>query len=163
MEVISAIFSSASAIVAFLGGNFARMVWGELSAWWTKRQDHAQELARLEAQGRLEAQMHKQRMEMATFEAERGVQMIEVQSGADLAKIDAQAFLQAVGDVAKPTGVRWVDAWNGVIRPGLATWSVIMLTADYAGWLKVDDDGKVLIGAILGIYVASRDLFKRAK
>jgi hypothetical protein len=152
-----------SAILAFLGSNFARMVWGEFSDWFTKSREHARELDRLEAQGRLEAQLHSQRMEMARFEAERGVQVIEIQGKSDLDKLDAQAFLQAVTDVRKQTGIKWVDAWNACIQPGLATWSIVMLTGECCSWWMMSDDVRMLTGAALGIYVANRHLFKRSK
>jgi len=152
-----------SAIIAFLGSNFARMVWGELADWFTKSREHARETERLDGQAKLEAQLHAQRLEVARFEAERGVQVIEVQSRADLDKLDAQAFLQAVGDVRKPTGIRWVDAWNASIQPALASWSIVMLTGECCGWWVMSEDVKMLAGAALGIYVANRHLFKRSK
>ena len=47
-----------SALIAFLGGSFVRMLMGEVAAWWTKRQDHSQEMDRMRLQGELDAAQH---------------------------------------------------------------------------------------------------------
>jgi len=61
-------------------------------------------------------------------------------------------------------GIWFIDAWNGIIRPFVATWAVIMVTLHFAstGWV-LDENGWSLCGAALGIYLADRSLFKRGK
>ena len=44
-----------SGLIAFLGGSAFRMIWGELAAWLTARQDHRHELERMRLSADLEA------------------------------------------------------------------------------------------------------------
>ena len=39
-----------SALISFLGGSAFRMVWGEVSSYFNKRQDHQHEMERMKAQ-----------------------------------------------------------------------------------------------------------------
>jgi len=152
-----------TAIISFLGSTFLRTLLGELFAKWTAHQDHAQEIERMRLQGELDAAAHARQQEAIRTQAELGVKTIEVQATADVGRIEAGGWAQVVADASKPTGVWLVDLWNGVIRPGLATWAIVMVTGNYCGWWKLDDYGWSLCGAALGIYLANRDLFKRGK
>jgi hypothetical protein len=69
-----------------------------------------------------------------------------------------------VKGTTKTVGIWFIDAWNGVIRPFVATWAVLMISAHFAqhGWV-LDDNGWSICGAALGIYLADRSLFKRGK
>ena len=44
-----------SALFSFLGGSVFRMIWGEVSAYLTARQQHSQEMDRMKLQADLEA------------------------------------------------------------------------------------------------------------
>ena len=153
-----------STVFAFLGGNAFRLLWGEVSAAWSKYQDHRHELAMLQIQAQMEAARHSQQLESIRVQAELGVQTIRVQGEADISRAEADAFTAAVQATATPTGISWVDAWNGSIRPALATICGFLwvLHVARAGW-TLDEQGWALLGAILGIYVADRTLTKRGK
>lgn len=153
-----------TALISFLGGSVFRMLWGEISAFLTAKQDHTFELERLKLQGELDAAQHGRNLESIRVQAELGVQTIRVQGEAALAGVEADAWLAAVKGTTATIGVAWVDAWNGIIRPTVATWSVVMITLHFAqkSWL-LDDNGWALCGAALGIYLADRTLFKRGK
>ena len=151
-------------LLSFLGGNAFRLLWGEVSAAWTKYQDHKHEIHLLEIQARMEAARHSQQLESIRVQAELGVQTIRVQGEADISRAEADAFTAAVQATATPTGISWVDAWNGSIRPALATiCGVLWVLHVVRSGGVLDEQGWALLGAILGIYVADRTLTKRGK
>ena len=152
-----------TALLSFLGGNVFRWIFGEIVSAWNKKQDHAHEMDRIKAQGEADAAQHARNMESLKTQAELQVKVITVQSEAAVNQIDAQAFLETVKATAVQTGFRFVDGWNAVIRPGLATWSVIMLTLGEFAILTLSENTIALAGVALGVYVADRQLFKRGK
>jgi hypothetical protein len=153
-----------SALLSFFGGTAFRMLWGEISAFFTKRQEHSQELARMKLQGELDAAQHSRNMEAITIQAQLGVQTIRVQADADVARIDADAFSKGVELTGKTTGIWIVDLWNGVIRPLTASICLFLWVRHVAhhGWV-LDEQGWSILGAALGLYLADRTLTKRGK
>jgi hypothetical protein len=153
-----------SALLAFLGGNVFRMLFGEVVSFLNKRQDHSFEVERMRLQGDLDSAQHARNQEAIRLQAELGVKTIRVAAEAAIGEIEAQGWLEAVRGTTKTVGIAFIDAWNGGIRPFVATWAVLMLTAHFAshGWV-LDDNGWSICGAALGIYLADRSLFKRGK
>lgn len=153
-----------SALLSFLGGSAFRMVWGEVSAYFTRKQEHAQEMERMEAQGKLEADQHARNLEAMRVQSDLGIKTIQVQADADMDRMDVSAWAQAVADVGKQTGIRFLDIWNGAVRPLLATIAILVVVGEviHNGFVLTDWD-KELVSAILGIYVADRALGKRGK
>jgi hypothetical protein len=160
-----------TSILTMLASSGARMVFGEISSWWTKRQDHAQELDRMGLQMKLDQQAHENRMAMAKFEADNKVQIIRIQSemdvaklGNDLQKLDAETWGQAVIQAMKPVGVWFVDAWNAAIRPAAATMSLLLWahSIQVNKWVLVDQDWQIIF-AVLGFFFADRTMAKRGK
>lgn len=152
------------ALLSFLGGSVFRMIWGGVSSWIDKQQDHKHEIARLELQARVDAEQHARNLESLRVQAELGVKTIQVQSEADASKIELEGWAGAVREAMRPTGITWVDAWNGIIRPLAATiaiwlW-VVALNAN--GW-RMGDWDRELVGVILGFFFASRVLAKNGK
>lgn len=152
-----------SALLSFLGGSVFRMIWGEVSAWMNKRLEHAQEIERLKLQAEVDAAQHARNMEAIRVQAELGVKTIEVQTEAAISQLETEAWLEAVKGTTKTTGVRWVDAWNAVIRPGVATWAIVMMTLSEIGAFVLSENALAVTSAALGIYLADRSLFKRGK
>lgn len=153
-----------SALFSFLGGSVFRMIWGEVSSFIKERQDHAFEIERMRLQGDLEAAQHARNLEAIRVQADLGVKVIEAQRDADLDRLEGNAWLQAVQDVGKQTGIKFLDIWNGSVRPLLATLAITVVVAEIArnGFVLSDWD-RELVAAILGIYVADRSLMKRGK
>jgi hypothetical protein len=153
-----------SALVSFLGGSAFRMVWGEVSAWFTAKQEHNQEIERMRLQGELDAAQHARNLETIKVQAELGVKTIQVQAEADLERLDAQGFYEAAKDATRLTGIKIVDIWNGIIRPLTATIALYLWVAalNGQGWLMGDWD-KELVAVVFGFYFASRELSKRGK
>ena len=159
-----------SAILSFLGGSAFRMIWGEVSAWINKKLEHQQEMERLQQQEAFSAAQHARNLEAVRLQAEMGIKTVQVQAQSALDQLDAQTFLEGVKATAVRTGVRWVDAWNAVIRPGVASWGVLMLTLEAFGWLAavggtatLTEGTSSVIYAALGLFLADRTLAKRGK
>jgi hypothetical protein len=152
------------ALISFLGGSAFRMIWGEVSSYFTKKQDHKQEVERMQLQAQFDAATHARNLESIKVQADLGVKTIQVQADAEAAKIDVAAWAQAVADVGKTTGIKFLDIWNGSVRPLLATLSIAVIVFEIAkNGFTLNDWDRELVGAILGIYVADRSLGKRGK
>jgi len=152
-----------TALFSFLGGNVFRMIFGEIISYLNRRIDHQQEIERMRLQAELDAAQHQRQQAAIELQAELGVKTIQVQAEAALGQIEAEGWLAAVKATALQTGIAWVDAWNATIRPGVATWSVIMLTLGEFGLIVLSENTIALAGCALGIYLADRSLMKRGK
>lgn len=152
------------ALVSFLGGSAFRMVWGEISSYFQKKQEHAQEMEMARLQGELEGQRHERDMARIKLQSDLGVKEVQIAGDVAIQAKEADAFVEAIKAAAIPTGVKWVDAWNGVIRPltaslALALWFWAFIGQGfvlYAWDLE-------LMGTALGFFFADRSLGKRAK
>ena len=114
-------------------------------------------------QGELDAAQHARNLEAITVQANLGVKTIQVQAEAAIGQLEAEGWLAAVQSTGKAIGIAWVDAWNASIRPGVATWSVLMLTLDAASLVTMTEAASSVCYAALGIYLADRTLGKRGK
>ena len=152
------------ALFSFLGGSVFRMIWGEVSAWYNKKQDHAFEIERLRLQGDLDAAQHQRTQEMLRLQNELGIKTVEAKAEADIGVAEADAFVAAMENAFKPTGWAIVDVWNGIIRPSAATIALVLwvLKLSSQGWLMQEWDF-ALAGTILGFFFADRSLGKRGK
>lgn len=152
------------ALFSFLGGSVFRMVWGEVSAWYNKRQDHQHEMERLDLQARLDDLAHQRMQAQLTLQHELGIQMVAAKAEADVATTEAAAFAKVMETAFKPTGWAVVDVWNGIIRPSAATIALVLwvLKLHHQGW-KMDEWDVTLAGTVLGFFFADRSLGKRNK
>ena len=115
-------------------------------------------------QADLDAAQHGRAMEAVTIQAQLGVKTIQVQAEAAIGQIEAEGWLAAVNATAKVIGIAWIDGWNAVIRPGVATWAIIMMTLGELGVIvHLSENTIAVCGVALGIYLADRSLFKRGK
>lgn len=153
-----------TAIFSFLGGSVFRMIWGEVSSFITAKQDHSFEVERMRLQGDLDAAQHARNLESLKVQADLGVKTIQVQAEADIGKIETDGWYAAVRQAMVPTGIKWVDAWNGIIRPLAASIVILLwvLALNTQGW-KMSAWDMELCGVILGFFFASRELTKRGK
>ncbi len=144
-------------IITFLGSTAARLIAGKLFEAFEKWQDTRAELARMEAQARLEAAAHERNIAALKLQHDLGVRMVDAQSSAATQAALMDAFREAVQATRDKTGVRWVDAWNGSIRPYLATMAIVLWTSDvvHRGWVLNEWD-QALIASVLGIFVGGR-------
>lgn len=152
------------ALFSFLGGSAFRMIWGEVSAFFKAKQDHEFELERLRLQGAMEAAQHDRNMAAIKLQSDLGIKVIEAQRDAAVAQIETDAWLAAVKDVGRQTGIRFLDIWNGAVRPLLATLAILVVVGEViATGFILSEWHKELVAAILGLYVADRSLTKRGK
>jgi hypothetical protein len=153
-----------SALLSFLGGSAFRAIWGEVASWVNKRQDHKFEQQRMLLQGKLDAEQHARNLAGIRVQAELGIKTIQVQADADAERAAGEAFREAMARAATPTGIRWVDAWNGCIRPAFGTLALVLILRHVhtAGWVMVGPIMEVVF-AIVGFYFADRTLRKAGK
>lgn len=152
-----------SALLSFLGGNVFRTLFGEVSAWITSRQDHSFELDRINAQEVIDAAQHARNLEAIKLQASLGVKTIQVQAESVIGQIESGAWAAVVEGTTKTIGIAWVDAWNAIIRPGVATWAIVMLSLEAFALLTLSENSIAVCSAALGIYLADRSLMKRGK
>lgn len=152
-----------SALVSFLGGSAFRMIWGEVSAFVTKRQDHRHEVERAEQQGRLDAAQHARNLESIKTQADLGVREVRVRAEADQQAGELDAWVDAVRATSRMTGVAWIDGWNQSIRPMVATVAVGAMLVEIALVGSLTEWHHEVFSAALGLYLADRALAKRGK
>lgn len=152
-----------SALFSFFGGTAFRMIWGELSSFFNKKQDHANEMARMEFQAKQEALTHAHNLESIKIQADLGVKTIQVQAESAIGQLEAEGWIEAVKATSKPSGVSWIDGWNAVIRPSVATWAIVMITLGEFAVIALSANAIAVASAALGIYLADRTLMKRGK
>lgn len=153
-----------SAIISFLGGSAFRMIWGEISAFFSARQDHRFELERIQAQGAIDQAAHARNLESLRLQSELGIREVAVRSEATVSQAEAEGWAAAVRNATKPTGIWLVDLWNGSIRPLAASIAIVLwvLALDSQGW-RMGEWDRELVGVVLGFFFASRELSKRGK
>lgn len=146
-----------SALFSFLGGSVFRMIWGEVSEYINKRQDHKHEVEFMQIQMQMDerrAEIEFQRMKTAS---DLGIKEIEAKSDAEVEAKDADAFIAAMATVTAKTGNWFIDGWNGCIRPAAATTALLLwwFCLYTQGFILTEWD-KELVGVILGFYFAHR-------
>jgi len=153
-----------TALFSFLGGSVFRMLFGEISSFINKRQDHAQEVAMMELQSRMDDRSSERTHAIIRLQAELGVKTLEVQSDAAVAVAESEAFTAAMRFANKPTGIQWVDAWNSVVRPSYATVGLCLWVFKLSsqGFI-MDDFDMTLFGTITGFFFGNRFMQKLGK
>lgn len=140
------------------------MIWGEVTSFLNKQQDHKHELERMKLQNDLEDRSHQRTQEALRLQSELGIKTIEAQAASNVMTAEAEAFANAMKDAFKPTGIHWVDAWNGIIRPAAATLALVLWAAKLVqqGFAMQAYDMEIT-GVVLGFFFADRSLGKRGK
>lgn len=154
-----------SAILSFLGGSAFRLIWSQVAEYLNKKQEHSQEVERMTLQANLDDNRHKNDCERIRLQSELGVKEIMVSADAEVNKLEAAAFMEAMKNaIPPPTGIQWVDAWNNIIRPMGATLGYILVLGELItlNWV-MNDWHQSLVGTMLGFFFASRELAKGRK
>lgn len=153
-----------AALFSFLGGSVFRMIWGELSSFLNKKQDHQHEIEAMRVQGELEDKRHERDMARIKLQSELGVKEVQIAGDVAIAKSEAEAFVAAMRDANKPIGIAWVDSWNGSVRPAFATVALLLWFSKIVGQgFTMDEFDVGLLAVIAGFYFADRSLTKRSK
>ncbi len=156
------------ALLNFLGGAAFRAVWSGVSNYFDKRQEHKHEIQRTVLQGRLDAEAHARNLAGIKLQAEIGIKTVQVQAEAAIGEIEADAWRQAVSKATQPTGIKFVDIWNGSMRPAFYTLAlfIILLICFKAGWqiAALEAAGIIdLVFSIVGFLFADRTIRNRSK
>ena len=145
-------------LTSFLSSAGLRWLLGEGVGMLKARQDHASEIEMLRVQAELEAARADRQRQAVQDAAAAGIKLVEAQAEASSAAAADAMMLEAMQQIGKPTGIAWVDGWNGAIRPFLASVS-ILLVAGSALWpqhvVLTGIVGEIVSGA-LGLYVGGR-------
>jgi len=144
-------------LISFLGGSAFRMIFGAVSDWFGKKQDHANEMDMQRLQSELDSVRHTRDLERLRLQSDLGVKEIMVQADAADRKAMSEAFKEAVKATNTVTGIGWVDSWNHIIRPcgasiSLLVWVVAMAVTGFV----LDQMDWALISAFLGVFVGDR-------
>lgn len=153
-----------SAMINFLGGSAFRMIWGEVSSFIDKRQEHKHEMERIKAQADIDATAHLRNMQQLKLQSELGIKEITVKAEAAVEEKEAEAWLAAMASADRPSGVAWVDGWNKAIRPAAATIVLALWVSTMSARSFVVTPWDLeLMGAVLGFFFADRSLGRRGK
>lgn len=160
--MLTALLAGLPALLSFLGGATARAVIGHVIEWLKKKQDHLQEMDRLRLEAELDAGRHARQQETIRLQAELKVQEVKVVAEGAIGLEEAKAFTAAQEALRQPTGIKFVDGWNGSIRPAAASIAILIWIAKIvkAGFAITAWDEN-LVASILGYYFADRQLGKR--
>src|SRR5258708_5469892 len=151
-----------SALFSFLGGSVFRMIWGEASSYLQARQEHTQELERMKLQNDLEGARADRDLVRIKLQSELGVKEVQIAGDLAIQKSEADAFLEAMKNSLKPTGIFFIDLWNGIIRPAAASFVLLLWFSKVLGQGFVMDEWDMDIsGVVLGFYFADRSLKTR--
>lgn len=150
-----------SALFSFLGGSAFRFLIGQLTDWLQKRQEFLQEQDRIRLQEQIDQAAHLRQMASIKLQSDLKLGEIKLVGETQVGLAEAQAFTEAMKVANTPTGVAWIDAWNGSIRPAAATISVaIWLLSIVRVWFEITEWDKNLVASIIGYYFADRHISK---
>jgi hypothetical protein len=145
-------------LTTFLGSTAFRWLAGEVVGFFKAKQEHKHEIEM--ARVNMEIAAHQSELRRIEIEAaaDAGVKIIEAKSEAHREGVMDDAWLSAVQSIDKPSGIKWVDAFNKLIRPELAQISIFLVVAN-AIWpqhvILTGIVGEVVCGA-LGLFIGGR-------
>ena len=147
-----------TALISFLGSASMRWLLGELLSIFKAREDRRSEVEMIRLQADLAREQAERQRQAVVDAAAAGVNLIEAQREASAGDASDRMMLAGVEAVGRPSGIAWVDGWNGAIRPALASASILLLigNAIAPGHIVLTGIvGEVVCGA-LGLYVGGR-------
>ncbi len=153
-----------SALLSFLGGAGFRSLWGELSAAWTRHQEHKHELEMARLQAEQDAAQHQRMLETQKQAAELGIKTIEARGEIDLGLADINAAIAANNQATRETGIKWLDVIRGLVQPILAYTAIFLwISALQSQGFSMTEWDREIVAAIFGMYLANRHLTARGK
>lgn len=152
-----------SGLISFLGGSVFRMMWGEVSSFVTKQQEHKQEIALIQIQAEIAKDAHARNLEALKLQHSLGIEQIYVQQEVAENQGELDAWVSATKAINVKSGIAWIDGWNQSIRPAVATVAVIAMVGEIILLGHLTDFHQEVFGAALGLFLADRALSKRGK
>lgn len=110
-----------TAIISFLGSAVFRWALEKLFGLAERKQDHAQEIERLQVQAKVDADQHLRNLEVLEVQSRLKLDLIKEETRGAVEQADAQAFIESIRSASKPSGFAPIDAWNSAIRPFVST------------------------------------------
>ncbi|MGL4398547.1 MAG: hypothetical protein ACRCXD_01650, partial [Luteolibacter sp.] len=153
-----AALTGASGITGFAGAAALKTIFGELVGHIQRRADHKQEMERLEKSEKAEQAAHDRRKEIIELEHTKGLKVVTVKAEFDARAQGVEIWGEGVRATMRTVGVPWIDGWNAGIRPAMASIALTLLTLQAFGAVDLDEMQQAWIGAIIGLFVADRDL-----
>ncbi len=147
-----------SALFSFLGSAVFRWLFGEILGMVKAREERNAEIAMMQLQHTLDREREEWRRQSVKEAAEQGVKLVEAQSVAAQSQAADAMMLEAMRQIGTPSGIKWLDAWNSAIRPGLATASILLLIGNAIWPQTVIITGLFgeIVAGVLGLYVGGR-------
>jgi hypothetical protein len=169
-----------TAILSFLGSAVFRWALEKFFGIVQQKTDHTHEIESLKVQGELEAARHVRNIEMLEIQGRLKLDLIEGETRGAVEVAEGQAFVESIKGAAKPTGILWIDGWNGAIRPFMATvciaawlWLLSVLVPPYVASLGPAEKIAAavmlieftinLIASVIGWFFATRSLLPGKK
>lgn len=150
------------ALISFLGGATARALIGHVIKWFEQKQTHMQEQESLRLQDELAQNAHVRQLDLIKQQSDLKLGEIKLVGENAIGIAEAQAFVEAQKVANTPTGNKFVDAWNGTIRPAVASVAIIIwLMKIIKAGLTVTAWDENLVASVFGYYFADRQLGKR--
>jgi hypothetical protein len=151
-------------LLPLLGGATFRAVMGQAVQWVQARQDHRSEMEMMRLQAELDDRRAAREAEAIRLQHSLGVQTIRVQGETDLALEEARAFSALQAHAAKPSGIRWVDAWNASVRPAFASICLVLwVGALVSQGFQLTEWDRAVMGVVIGFFFADRSLRKMGR
>lgn len=168
-----------TAILSFLGSAVFRWLLEKVFAIAERKQDHEQELASIKLQAEVDAAQHIRNLEMLEIQSRLKLDLIKEETRGAFEAAEGAAFVESIRS-AKATGIRWLDGWNGSIRPFMATvcigvwlWLMSVLVPPYVASLGPAEKVAAaillieftinLIASVIGWFFATRSLMPGKK
>lgn len=151
-------------LLSTLGGATIRAVWGEVSAAYTKHQDHKFQLEMLSKQEEITAAQFTRNKELLLIQSELAVKEIKIKQEGILEGKAADTFQESISKQGQSTGFKFIDAWNASLRALIITEITVLLFLHYYRiGFTLDEKGWELAGTCIGWVFADRVLFRRGK
>jgi hypothetical protein len=131
-------------LIGTLFGGLFRMA-PEVLKWLDRKDERSHELA-----------MFDKQLEADKLKGDQAQQLAATQADATIGAAEIQAIIEATKAQAVQTGIRWVDAFNAIIRPLLALqWLIVLwpavVVAGFALAVQTGADPLVALKAAFGV------------
>lgn len=129
-------------LVGTLFGGLFRMA-PEILKWVDRKDERKHELAMFEKQ-----------LQADTLKGNQALEQINANAAAAMGAGEIQALIEATKAQSVPSGIRWVDGVNSLMRPLITFWWVVVLytAALVAQYLFLIDNGVTMAQAILKLW-----------
>ena len=135
-----------------------RWLVGELLGIFKAREDRRAEVEMIRLQADIAREQAERQRQAVADAAAAGVKLVEAQREASAGDMADRMMLAAVESIGRPSGIGWVDAWSGAIRPALASASILLLigSAIWPAHVVLSPLVAEVVCGALGLYVGGR-------